>query len=634
MGHGYTGQILVVDLTSGTITVDRHDDAWYRRYMGGAAVAMEYILRLMPPGTDALAPENVLVFAHGPITGTPISGASRMSVNAKSPLTGAIGDAQVGGFFPAELKFAGYDAVVVLGKSAKPVYLHIKDGEAELRDASKYWGMGTGEMEDTLFADLGDSKYQTMAIGAAGENLVHHACIVTYTSRAAGRTGMGAVMGSKNLKCIAVRGTGKVKVHDAARLKAITQVGTKGIRLSPAMMGMQKYGTAETVLAQQSVGGLPTHNWDSGVFDKAADISGERMYETILLKNDTCYACAVRCKRVVQDENRGVEGRYGGPEYENLATLGSYCMVNDLGAVALANQLCNIHGMDPIAVGAAVGWAMDAFAKGEITTKDTGGLEIHWGDAEMMLKLTEMMAHREGFGDLLADGMRGASRRLGGKGADLLTEVKGNALPAHMPQMKRSLALIYAVNPFGADHQSSEHDPGYTPDSDEESLRRLALLGLTDPQDPLNLSDEKVRFALLTQQFYSLVDSVSVCQFVYGPSWQLYGPDHLVEALTAVTGWDVTVDELVEVGARKLTMMRLFNAREGLGRNADTLPKKMFKGLDGGPSDGYKVGKEEFAHALDRYYELAGWDVKSGMPTQESLDRMGLGWAGAAPAAD
>ena len=247
----------------------------------------------------------------------------------------------------------------------------------------------------------------------------------------------------------------------------------------------------------------------------------------ILLKNDTCYACAVRCKRVVEDKELGVEGRYGGPEYENLATLGSYCMVSDLDRVALANQICNQEGMDPIAVGATIGWAMDAFAKGEITLADTGGMPILWGDAETMVKLTEMIATREGFGDVLAEGMNGASRKLGGRGDDLITAVKGNALPAHMPQVKRSLALIYAVNPFGADHQSSEHDPGYAPDSDEESLRRLALLGLTDPQDPMNLSDEKVRFALITQQFYSLLDSASVCQFVYGPAWQLYGPDHL-----------------------------------------------------------------------------------------------------------
>ncbi len=627
--HGFTGNILIADLTAGKVTIDTPSEAWYRQYLGGAALAMDYILREVPPHADPLGPENVLVFAVGPLTGTAISGQSRMSVNGKSPLTGVIGDAQVGGFFPAELKFSGFDAIVVKGKAPRPTYLWIKDGKAELRDASAYWGLGTGELQDRVEADLGDSKVQLMAIGQAGENLVKYACIVNMASRAAGRTGMGAVMGSKNLKFIACRGKEKVSVADPEALKTLTQWGAKNVRINLAMAGLQKYGTAETVLAQQSVGGLPTHNWDSGVFDKAEDISGERMYETIHLKNDTCYACAVRCKRVVQDENRGVEGRFGGPEYENLATLGSYCMVNDLGAIALANQLCNIYGMDPIALGATVGWAMDAYAEGAITTADTGGLELSWGDAEMLLQLTELVARREGFGNVLAEGMRGAASRLG-RGEDLLTEVKGNALPAHMPQVKRSLALIYAVNPFGADHQSHEHDPGYTPGSDEESLRRLSLLGLNDPQDPLNLSDEKVHFALETQKFYSLADSASVCQFVYGPSWQLYGPDHLLAALQAVTGWsDLNIQELQDIGGRKLTMMRWFNARDGVGRNQDTLPKKMFKGLTGGPSDGYKVTREELDHAITSYFDQAGWDKTTGYPTDASLARYGLQWAGA-----
>lgn len=630
MAFGYTGKVLVADLTAGTLTVDQHDDDWYRKYMGGAAMAMDYILRDCPPGADPLGSDNVLVFAVGPLTGTAISGQSRMSVNCKSPLSGLIGDAQVGGFFPAELKMAGFDAVVVKGKAEKPVYIWIKNGEFELRDASAYWGMQTGQFEDAIQAELGDSKLQTMTIGRAGENMVKFACPITFTSRAPGRTGTGAVMGSKNLKSIVIRGTGKVAVNDPEGLKKLTQWGAKNVRVNVAMAGLQKYGTAETVLAQQSVGGLPTHNWDSGVFEQAEKISGERMYETITLKNDTCYACAVRCKRVVQVEELGVEGRFGGPEYENLATLGSYCMISDLERVALANQICNKEGMDPIAVGATIGWAMDAFAKGEITLEDTGGLALAWGDAEMMVKLTEMIAIREGFGDVLAEGMNGASQRLGGRGADLITAVKGGAMPAHMPQVKRSLALIYAVNPFGADHQSSEHDPSYSPDSDEESLRRLALLGLTDPQDPLNLSDEKVRFALLTQQFYSLLDSASVCQFVYGPAWQLYGPDHLSEALNAATGWNTTVDELVDVGARKLTMQRLFNAREGAGRDQDKLPKKLFKPLTGGPSDGYHVTEEQMEYALDRYYAMAGWDKTTGMPTEASLDRYGLGWAAVA----
>ncbi len=633
MANGYTGKILVAELTAGTITVDEHDDAWYRKYMGGAGLAMDYILRGVPPKADPLGPDNVLVFAVGPLTGTAISGQSRMSVNCKSPLSGLIGDAQVGGFFPAELKMAGFDAVVIKGKSPKPVYLWIKNGEYELRDASAYWGMQTGEFEDRIMADLGDSKLQTMTIGRAGENLVKYACPVTFTSRAPGRTGTGAVMGSKNLKSIVVRGTGKVAIHDPEALKKLTQWGAKNVRVNVAMAGLQKYGTAETVLAQQSVGGLPTKNWDSGVFAQAEEISGEKMYETITLKNDTCYACAVRCKRVVEVKELGVEGRFGGPEYENLATLGSYCLVSDLERVALANQICNKEGMDPIAVGATIGWAMDAFDRGEITLEDTGGMAIEWGDAETMVRLTQMIAAREGFGDVLAEGMEGASQRLGGRGADLITAVKGGAMPAHMPQVKRSLALIYAVNPFGADHQSSEHDPSYAPDADEESMRRLALLGLTDPQDPLNLSDEKVRFALITQQFYSLLDSASVCQFVYGPAWQLYGPDHLSEALNAVTGWDTSVDELVDVGARKLTMQRLFNAREGVGRNKDKLPKKLFKPLTGGPSDGYHVTEEQMEQALDRYYAMAGWDKASGMPTETSLDRYGLAWAASAPGA-
>ena len=631
--HGFTGNILVTDLTAGSITVDHPTEEWYRRYLGGSALAMDYILREVPAHANPLGPENVLVFAVGPLTGTAISGQSRMSVNAKSPLTGVIGDAQVGGFFAAELKFAGFDAIVVKGKAANPTYLWVQDGKAELRDATSYWGLGTGELQDRVESDLADPRVQLMAIGQAGENLVKYACIVNMTSRAAGRTGLGAVMGSKNLKFIACRGHGKVSVSNAGELKSLTQWGAKNVRINLAMAGLQKYGTAETVLAQQSVGGLPTHNWDSGVFDKSEDISGERMYDTILLKNDTCYACAVRCKRVVQDENRGVEGRYGGPEYENLATLGSYCMVSELGAIALANQHCNNYGMDPIALGATIGWAMDAFAAGEITVADTGGLEINWGDAEMLLQLTELIARRDGFGDVLAEGMRGAAARLG-RGQDLLTEVKGNALPAHMPQVKRSLALIYAVNPFGADHQSHEHDPGYTPSSDEESLRRLSLLGLNDPQDPLNLSDEKVHFALETQKFYSLADSVSVCQFVFGPSWQLYGPDHLLSAIVAVTGWeDLTIEELQEVGGRKLTMMRWFNARDGVGRDQDTLPKKMFKSLTGGPWDGNKVTHEELDTALSAYFDQAGWDKTTGYPTGASLAHYGLEWAQTAPSA-
>jgi aldehyde:ferredoxin oxidoreductase len=620
--HGFTGNILHVDLTNRTTEIERPDEAFYRKYLGGSGLGMYYILRDTPAGADALSPENVLTFAAGPLTGTAISGQSRMSVNARSPLGGAIGDAQMGGFFPAEMKFAGFDAIIVKGAASSPVYLWLHDGQAEIRDASHIWGKISGEVDAALKAELGDDKIEIAQCGPGGEKLIRHASVMNMSNRSAGRTGMGAVMGSKKLKAIAVRGKAKPTIAHPDRFKALTQGAAKGVRANAAMFGLQTHGTAETVGGQQVAGGLPTHNWDSGVFDGWEPIDGPTMTETILLKNDTCYACAVRCKRVVQDEQRGLDPYYGGPEYETIATFGSYCNIDDLPAVALANQICNQYGLDTINTGATISFAMDCFEKGLITSADTNGVELRFGNTEAMLWALDVIIKREGIGDVLAEGTDYASQVWGAE--ELRTTVKGTNLPAHMPQVKRSLALIYAVNPFGADHQSHEHDPSYAPDNGEEDRRRMSLLGLNEQLDVLDLGAAKVNYALETQKHYSLLDSVSVCQFVYGPAWQLYGPDHLVEAVNAVTGWDMTIEETQVVGERRLNLMRAFNAREGIGREEDKLPKKMFKPLTGGASDGYRVTEEEMASALDTYYELAGWDVASGTPKPETLERLGL----------
>ena len=400
---------------------------------------------------------------------------------------------------------------------------------------------------------------------------------------------------------------------------------------------MGKYGTAEVLLSQQKNGGLPTHNWDSGVFDGAEAISGETMYDTILLGaaegkqdrqgRDTCYACTVRCKRVVEitDGPLPVDPHYGGPEYETLGTFGSYCGVSDLNAVAYANQLCNQYGMDTISCGATIAWAFNAFEDGLLTIEDTDGLELNYGNAESMVQLTEMIGKREGFGNLLAEGSARAAQEIGRGSEDLVVATKKMEMPAHMPQVKRSLGLIYAVNPFGADHQSSEHDGSY-----ENSYKwykdRLAMIGLNDPQEKYSLTPEKVRYALVTEHLYSNLDSVNVCQFVYGPSWHLYGPDQLTETVQAVTGWDVTIEELLLVGERRLNMLRAFNAREGLTRKDDILPKKLTKKLKGGPSDGFNFTAEELETAKDTYYALSGWDVATGTPTAEKLQELGLDW--------
>ena len=624
MPHGYHGKILHVDLSNGEIEIEQPDEAFYRRYMGGSAVGAHYLLKHTPAGADPLGPDNTLTLALSVITGAPISGQSRMTAVAKSPLTEAIGDSQSGGFFPAEMKFAGFDAIVIRGKADNPVYLWVHDGQAELRDASHLWGKITGEAEDILKEELEDDKIEVLQIGPAGENQVRFAAIMSMSNRANGRTGMGAVMGSKNLKAVVVRGKDRPSVADKKGLNELARWGATNFSESD-VFGLGKYGTAEVMIPQHDAGGLVTRNWESGVFEGAENISGETMYETILKERDTCYACVVRCKRVVEVEEGQYQSdeRYGGPEYETLATFGSYCGIDNLEAIATANQLCNQYGMDTISCGATIAWAYDCYSNGVIGQEDTDGLELTWGNADAMVELTEMIGKREGFGDVLAEGSARAAEQFGDDAQARVMTVKKQEVPAHMPEVKRSLGLIYAVNPFGADHQSSEHDPAYEGWYYKD---RLTQLGLTEPQEKYSLTDEKIRFALETQYLYSALDSVNMCQFVMGPSWHLFGPDQLVETVRRITGWDVTLDELMTVGERRLNLLRAFNAREGLTRKDDRLPKKFWKALKDGPSDGMKLDPADIERAKDVYYRMAGWDSESGNPTAEKLAELDLDW--------
>jgi len=636
MPNGYQGKILHVNLTDRTFATEEPPEAFYRMYMGGSALNLHYLLKEMAPGVDPLGPDNILGLSVGVTTGAPISGQSRMTASAKSPLTDAIGDSQCGGFWPAELKFAGFDGIIVRGKASSPVYLWIHNGKAEIRDASHLWGKITGDVEKAIREELGDQKIEVMQIGPAGENHVRFACLMNMCNRANGRTGMGAVMGSKNLKAVAVRGEQKPAILDR---KALTELGRWGATVFPnsGIAGLGKYGTAGVVSVQQKMGGLPTLNFTSGVFDGWKAIDGPTMYEAVLKGRetgrqdqegrDTCFGCMIRCKRVVEIKEGPypVDPLYGGPEYETVATFGSYCGIDDLAAICKANEICNKYGLDTISCGATIAWAMETFEAGVLTSKDTGGIELRFGNGETMVKLTEMIGKREGFGDILAEGSARASERLG-RGKEFLITSKNQEAAAHMPQVKRSLALIYAVNPFGADHMSSDHDPNYE-EGYENFRNRLGALGLTQPQIPRSLGPEKVNFARKTQHFYSMLDSLSLCQFACGPSWQLYGPEEIVKMLQAVTGWDVTIEELLTVGERRLNMMRAFNAREGINRNQDTLTEKFFqKGLKGGPSDGWKIDKAEWEAARDEYYRQSGWDVKLGTPTRRTLERLGLGW--------
>lgn len=620
MLYGYTGKILHAYLTEGEIQIEESDEVFYRTYMGGSAMGVYYLMKHSPAGTLPLDPENTLCLMTGPVTGAAISGQSRVMATTISPLNGLVGESAGGGFWPAELKFAGFDGIVFHGKAKKPVYLWIHNGEVELLDAKHLCGRFTAEVEDLIRKELDDNKIRILQCGPAAESGVLYSALISNANRANGRSGMGTVMASKNVKAVAVRGTQKVPVADPDKVREMAKWGVANIKTS-GVNGIHMHGTAGITLGQSESGGLPTRNWSSGYFEGAEAITGETMAETIRVAQDTCYGCAVRCKQVVEvtEGPYQVDRRYGGPEYETLATMGSYCGVDNLAAISKANQLCNMYGMDTISCGATIAWAMDCYEHGYLTKEDTNGIDLRFGNADAMVKMVDLIGQREGIGRVLGEGSVRASRRLE-VGEDLVVAVKGRELPAHMPQVKRSLELIYAVNPGGADHTVVEHDPDYF-----GSLDHISELGLLNPQVSEVMNPEKVRYALYTHQLVSAVDSLSLCWFVWGGAWQLYGPNQIVEGIRAVTGWNVSLWELMKVGERRLNLLRAFNARAGVGAEQDTIPPKLLMPLKDGSTDGVQLTMTEAETAKSLYYQMSGWD-ENGKPTKAKLHELGLGW--------
>lgn len=620
-------RILFVDLTTKTTKLETIDGETYRKYPGGSALGMYIMLKNMDPMVEPLSPENMLIFTVSPLTGIPISGQSRMNVTTKSPLTGTAGDSQVGGFIPAALKASGYDGVVFTGKSEKPVYLYINKEDIQIRDASKMWGKVTGEAEKLIEEDLGDTKIESSIIGPGGENLVRYASIMHMRSRANGRNGVGAVMGSKNLKALVVKKNPSPKAFDPEMMKTLTLNVKERIAANEVIVDTALNGSAGVVDAHGAEGFLPSYNWEKGVMDDYKKTAGSTITETILVGRETCFACAIRCKGSVSVPGKA-DPEYGGPEYETCATFGSYCGNTDLGDICEANQLCNMYGIDTISCGATIAWAIDCFEKGILTKAQTDGMELKFGNGIPFAKLIKKIAYKEpGIGELLAEGSAAAAKRLGKEAEDLVVACKGQEWPAHMIQMKPNLAINYAVNPFGADHQSSEHDPALMAPEDDQNWLWPNMLATFEKCDTYGILDaNKVKFALETQKFYSMLDTLCLCQFAWGPAWQLYGPQELVEFCKYGAGWDATLAELQEVGERRINMMRLFNAKLGFTRVDDILPKKAFLPITYGEGEVAQISRDDFEKGLDSYYEMAGWDKGTGIPTDETVKRLGLEW--------
>jgi len=616
-------RILVVDLTEGQIGEEPFSEEMAQQYLGGAGLGIWWLLHHVPAGADPLGPENQLVFAPGIVGGVPISGASRLNVSAKSPLTGGLAEAQAGGWWAPELRRAGYDALVVQGKSPTPVYLWIHDGGVELRDASHLWGMETGPAQEAIREEVGESKARVVIIGPAGERGVRYACLLNELRHANGRTGLGAVMGAKGLKAVAVRARQPVPLHDADKVRELARSVASQVSKEPG--SLHDGGTALGVLPLSLDGMLPTRNFQTGSFDGAEKISGERLRDTYLVGRGTCFACAVACKRVVRIEEGPYQADpiYGGPEYETLAALGSCCGVDDLEAVCKGHELCQRLGLDTISTGNSIAFAMECFERGLLGPEDTGGLDLCFGNAEAMVTLVEQIGRREGLGRLLGEGVARVAQRLGPEAEQFAMHARGQEFPMHEPRVKTSLALAYSLSPTGADHVEAPHDP--TLEKETPAFETLRLLGVSEPLPMDELSERKVKAFHASQHLWGLYNSVGMCIFCAKPLGPLTLPE-LVDLINASTGWDMTLDDLVLVKDRHTALSRLFNLREGMTQTDDALPSRMFEPLASGPRKGSRLDPEQFRQAVRTYYREAGW-AEDGIPTDETLDRLGLDWA-------
>lgn len=604
---GIWGRYLEVDLSEGKIREREIPVRWYDLHLGGRGIAARLLLELVPPGTDPLGSENVLIFATGPFQGTGVAGAGRHVVAAKSPKTNSIADSYAGGHFGHELGRSGYDGILIRGVAPKPVYLLLYEGKAELKEAGDLWGKFTGETEEELLRRHPGAR--VACIGPAGEKLVVQACVMHDRSRAAGRPGLGAVMGSKRLKAVVVKGHLDKELFDPAAFATARAEFARKLMEDAGTVEFGKYGTARGLTWLSEMGILPTENFREGVFDEAEAIGGERMAETILVDRDTCAGCPIRCKRVVQAEFRGrkVEPRYGGPEYETLAALGSLCKCSDLAAVALANQLCNAYGLDTISVGVAIATLMEASEKGLISER------VPWGDPEAVVSWVERIGNREGLGDEIAAGTECFAERIG---ADYVMTIKGVEVPMHEPRGKVGLGISYAVSPRGATHLEGMHDTMIEGDAPTPEL------GVTRGMDRFALKG-KAPLVKLYEDLSSFTNSLVLCAFVTRETGPNYNFPLIRRLLRHATGVELTPQGMLEIGERNFNLLRLYSGLVGYRREHDRLPKRLHEPLPRGKSAERPIPEPEFQAEIDEYYRLRGWDDNG--PSPEKLHALGLG---------
>ncbi|MFX0067879.1 MAG: aldehyde ferredoxin oxidoreductase family protein [Promethearchaeota archaeon] len=615
--YGYVGKILRVNLTNGKIVEEPLSRNIAEKFLGCVGYASKILWDELKAG-DPLSPENKLIIATGPLTGTLEPGSGSWEACFKSPLTNGWGEARCGGFLGPELKFAGFDMVIIEGRAKNPVYIWINDGEAEIRSAEHLWGKTTMDTEKGLKEELGDSEVKVAAIGPAGEKLVRFACIVADTDRVAGRGGPGAVMGSKNLKAIAVRGFGKILISDPESYLDVIRECETAVSKSdwlPAYL----HGTISFISGADEVGDLPTKYAASNNWGKGDDIyvSFEKNY---LIKPRACYGCAVGCARLSKVKTgKWITPPHGGPEYETVATFTAFMLHENLEAVIHANYLCNLFGMDTISCGNAIAFAMECYDKGLITKKNMDDVELCWGNSDSIVTMVKKIGQRDGFGDLLAEGVRRAAIKIGKGAPELALHVKGLELPMHDPRAGKSLALQYGTANRGMCHIhpcESVDVEAYGAD--------FGLIPYGLPEPPVEKYGEKGKAVIvkLLQDYGVLYDILGVCKFLAYTGMTL---EKYAKLLAVTTGHKLSGTELLNVGERVINLQRCFNVREGLKRKDDIIPKRIQEvPIFGAYANVKETAMKDYDAMLDEYYELRGWNRETGIPTEEKLRELGL----------
>ncbi len=619
MIKGYAGKILRVNLDDGAIEEQAITEAFARRYVGGRGLAARILYEEIEADVDPLGPDNVFIIATGPLAGTGLAGATRHITATKSPLTGGWGEGNAAGRFGPMLKASGYDAVVIKGRAEEPVYLYIENERAEIRACGDTWGQFIADARDTIVAQT-HPQAEVAAIGPAGEELCKYACVISENNRAAGRSGTGAVMGSKNLKAIAVYGDKELEIADPEKMAELRREIVQMCLEHPGCQGFRQNGTAGGVAPHNALGMFPAFNFRDGVSDEIDRVDGTTMTRVLLKSREACFGCPVACRRIVQiDEGPlAVDPRYGGPEFETIGSLGTCTGLYDLKAIAKANEMCNKYGIDTINAGLSIAWAMECFERGILTRKDTRGRDLNWGNADEIFALIKDISLRRGLGALLAEGLKVASERIGRGSEDFAMQVKNQAFPVHMPRGKVGQGLSYATSNRGACHTQGMHDTSL------EGGNIMPEIGFTEKFRGLSRTthDLKPEAQMLAQNYRAIQDSLIICRFTswdYGPT----PPSMLAEAMEATTGLKFTPADFMQIGERIFNLCRLFNNREGLDRTTDTLPKRVGDSLPRGATRSSTISERDLNKMLDEYYHLRGWD-QDGTPTEETLERLGL----------